>query len=404
MYEITIVSGREGIFLKHNSRVYSGAIASLSPAFSVAGLARVTTSSGRFIAYGWYDEKAWTVLHLLSWNESIIPSDAWLKRTVEMAVERRSTIKGTDALRLVHGDADFIPGLAVDRYGSSLRAIVSSRYANDNMGTIAQALLEATGASILEVRTDSAFARLEKLDMGIRHFTRGGEILASQSSEPIRFHESGIWYEIENSIGQKSGFYCDQRDNRNIVEAYANGRKVLDACSFTGSFSLHCLRGGAESILASDSSETVLRHFLYQVHLNEDKGAIPEGSRQRVRIQKADVFTLLREIEEDEFDMIILDPPKLAPVKKAEKNAMTGYKDLNRLAMEKIADGGILATFSCSGAISREDFRTAIAWAAADAGVDIQILHQLGASSDHPVRVSDPETEYLKGLVLRVVK
>ena len=161
---------------------------------------------------------------------------------------------------------------------------------------------------------------------------------------------------------------------------------------------------GAESVLAVDSSETVLRHLLYQIHLNEDRESLPPSSRDRVVTMKADVFTFLRQLEEGQADMIILDPPKLAPSRSHIKEAMKGYKDINRLAMEKIAAGGIVASFSCSGSVSREDFRMAIAWAAADAHVDIQILEQLSAGADHPVRLSLPETEYLKGFVYRVVK
>lgn len=403
MYEIRIKRKRESIFLKHNSRVYSGAIESCTPGFTEAGLARVISHEGTFVAYGWYDEASWTTLHLLSWDEETVPDDSWLRLAVLSSVARRASVSNTQAMRLVHGEADFIPGLAADIYLDTLRIIISARYANDKLDVLLPALFEATGARRASVSVDAAYARLEHLGQRRRFFTPGGEC-SPFDDESVRFSESGIWYEIGGGISQKSGFYCDQRDNRNIVESYAAGRRVLDACSFTGAFSLHCLRGGAASVLAADSSESVLRHLLFQVNLNEDLGVLAQGSRGRITTRRDDVFSLLRSIDEDSFDLIILDPPKLAPKKSVQENALTGYKDLNLLAMRKIAPGGILATFSCSGALTMADFRMAVAYAAADAGVDVQILHQLGAGEDHPVRLSLPETEYLKGLVLRIVK
>ena len=153
-----------------------------------------------------------------------------------------------------------------------------------------------------------------------------------------------------------------------------------------------------------DSSESALRHLLYQVHINEDAGVIPAGSRERTSITEATAFEYIRGIEDGRSSMMILDPPKLAKTKSMAENAMKAYKDLNRVAMMKIADGGIIATFSCSGAISREDLRKAISWAASDAGVEAEILRTLSAGEDHPVRLSFPESEYLKGYILRILR
>lgn len=404
MYTVTIAKGKEAILLKHNPWVFSGAIGKTSPAFTDAGLATVVSEAGLFIAYGWLDMKSHTVLHLLSWDENVIPDDEWLKKTIAKAVEARKGMVGEDtsAIRLVHGEADFIPGLVVDRYEREARVIISSRYAADHLETIWKTLFDVCDIEHVFISVDRTHAGLE----GLRSFTRSIDRNGNEVTpvDQVLFRESGIWYAIDSGIGQKSGFYCDQRDNRNIIERYARGKKVLDVCSFTGAFTLHCLRGGAESVLAVDSSETVLRHLLYQIHLNEDRESLPPSSRDRVATMKADVFTFLRQLEEGQADMIILDPPKLAPSRSHIKEAMKGYKDINRLAMEKIAAGGIVASFSCSGSVSREDFRMAIAWAAADAHVDIQILEQLSAGADHPVRLSLPETEYLKGFVYRVVK
>ena len=157
-------------------------------------------------------------------------------------------------------------------------------------------------------------------------------------------------------------------------------------------------------MLAIDSSESALRHLLYQIHLNENKGVLEKGSRERVEIRSCDVFEEMRRIEKDRFDLMILDPPKLAQTKGKLEQALKAYKDLNRVAMLKIRNGGIIATFSCSGAVTREVFRQTLAWAAADAHVEIQILRALSAGEDHPIRISFPESEYLKGYVIRVIK
>lgn len=404
MYTVSIKTGKERVFLKHNPWVFTGAIESTSPAFEKAGIARVQSAEGRFIAYGWLDGQSHITLHLMSWKEDVIPDDAWLKERIKDAVMARAPLfsaKGTNCFRLVHGEADFIPGLAVDAYGSQLRIIISSRYAEDHLPIIIQALVELTSCKHCTVTVDASFAPLEGLKRTVRHFDEEGKETKEEGGS-ITFCEDSIWYESDGGTSQKSGFYCDQRENRRIVGSYAKGRRVLDGCSYTGGFTLHCLREGASSVHAVDASEGALRHLLYQVHLNEDRETLPEGSRSRVTTECADIFTWMRTLEEGRFDMIILDPPKLAPTKAKLEKAMAAYKDLNRLAMQKVASGGIIATFSCSGALSWEDFRRMTAWAAADAHAEVQILEQLSAGPDHPVRVSLPETEYLKGLVLRV--
>ena len=196
-----------------------------------------------------------------------------------------------------------------------------------------------------------------------------------------------------------------QKDrNRVIAEEYAQGKTCLDVCSYTGAFTLHLLKGGAKSVKAIDSSESALRHLLYQTHLNEEKGTIEKKSREKVEILSGDCFELLRAEEGGKYDLIVLDPPKLAKTKGALENAMKAYKDLNRVAMEKIKNGGILITFSCSGALSREDFRTVLSWSAKDARVEAEILRTLSQGEDHPIRLSFPESEYLKGYVLRIIK
>ncbi len=405
MYSISLIPGREKLPQKHHPWIFSGSIGNISPDCSGPDWAEVLTSEGRFIAYGYYDAESHIQLRLISWDKDRTPGEALVRENARKAVLRRRDLLSapdTTALRLIHGDADFLPGLAADCYGTEIRIIISSRFAAAYLPAVAAELDSILHPSVIEATVDRAYASTEKLSEKTRHFRNGQETKESDERANALFMENGIFYEAASGKGQKSGFYADQRDNRMIVGSYAEGKRVLDLFSYTGSFTLHALRGGALSSDAVDSSESALRHLLYQVHLNENRGVLPAGSREKVTITKANAFEYIRGIEKNRYDLIILDPPKLAKTKSDAENAMKAYKDLNRTAMERIRNGGIIATFSCSGAISREDFRKMLSWAASDAKAEIQILRTLSAGEDHPVRLSFPESEYLKGYILRV--
>lgn len=403
MYRIVINKGKEKQLLKHHPWVFSGAIKSVE---GDGGWAEVYSEDERFIAYGYYDEKSHVVLHLLSWNRDEEVGEEFVARLVKEAVLRRKSFfqkSDTTAFRLIHGEADFLPGIAADCYGSEIRIIISSRFADRFIETIVNALTAMLHPSLIQTTVDPFYGPSDGIPDKVTYY-QNGEIIKEIDDKNVQFVESGIYYEVSHGKGQKSGFYCDQRDNRKLIEEYAKGKKVLDVCSYTGGFTLHALKAGALSVDAIDSSESALRHLLFQVHLNEDKKVLKEGSRDRVTIKSADAFDYIREIKEDEYDLIILDPPKLAKTKSKLENAEKAYKDLNRVAMKKIKDGGIIATFSCSSAMTRELFQMTLAWAAKDAGVEIQILRVLSAGEDHPIRISFPESEYLKGFIIRVIK
>lgn len=407
MYTITIHQGKEKQLVKHHPWVFTGAIQNVKPRFEKADWAIARDAEGHFIAKGWYDEKSHIVLHLLTWQEEEIPNEGWIAKKVKEAVLRRRsffTQSETTCFRLIHGEADFLPGIAIDAYGKEIRIIISSRFAYDHIDTIAKALDCLLHPDTITATIDSYYGPSEELPDSVLIFKGGERIKVSEKAPNTLFRENGIWYEIESGKSQKSGFYCDQRDNRQIVEGFAKGATVLDGCCYTGAFTLHALRGGAKEVTALDSSESALRHLLYQIHLNENKGVLEAGSREKVTTCNGDVFDTLRDLPSDKYDLIILDPPKLAMTKSKLENAQKAYKDLNRVAMLKVKNGGIIATFSCSGAMSREMFQTTIAWAAADAGVEIQILRTLSAGEDHPIRISFPESEYLKGFIIRVIK
>ena len=404
MLTIRLNEGKDKAARRHHPWVFSGAIESVSDT-AAKGWARVISYDDSFIAYGWYDSKSHIVLHLLSWDEKDEAGDELLRKIVREAVKRRKdffSLPDTTAFRLIHGDADNLPGIAADAYGKEIRIIVSSRFADDNLPIISSELDAMIHPSIIEAVTDRQFASLEGISERVRHFRTGKETKESEERENARFIESGIWFEAAPGRGQKSGFYCDQRDNRNAIEKYAAGKKVLDLFSYTGGFTLHALRAGAISVDAVDSSESALRHLLYQIHLNEDKGVIAPSSRDKVTITEANAFEFIRTVDTGKYGMMILDPPKLAKTKSGLENALKAYKDLNRIAMMKIASGGIIATFSCSGALTREDFRKVLSWAAADAHKDVEILRVLSQGEDHPIPLAFPESEYLKGFILRV--
>ncbi len=407
MYRITIKEGKDKAPRRHHPWVFSGAMDSVEPSYTGPDWAEVVSKSGMFIAYGWYDEESHISLRLMSWNKKEKTGDDFIRKLVREAVFRRKeffSLPDTTAFRLIHGEADFLPGFACDAYGKEIRILISSRFADTFLPVVASELTAMLNPSIIEAVTDRQFAGIEGLKERVRHFRNGEETKEDENRENVRFIESGIWYEAAPGKGQKSGFYCDQRDNRVITGHYAKGKTVLDLFSYTGSFTLHALKNGALSVDAVDSSESALRHLLYQIHLNEDKKTLPEGSRDRVSITPSDAFDFIRASEDGKYDMMILDPPKLAKTKSALENAMKAYKDLNRVAMMKIRNGGIIATYSCSGAMTRDDFRMMLGWAATDAGCEIQILHTLSAGEDHPVRLSFPESEYLKGYLIRVLK
>lgn len=408
MRTLTIAEGKEKQLLRHHPWVFSGAIERPSSALE-EGIYRVETFDSAFIAWGWYDPKAHIPLRLLSWNEKEVIDHKWWKRTISASVLRRKHFfsdksGGTTTFRIIFGEADFLPGVVVDVYGTMLNITISARVAWTHRDLIVTTLSELLSPSLILISVDPAFSGAEQLKETTLYFQDGAYFTPSKRLDAIRFREDSLYYEVIPGTGQKSGFYCDQRENRKIVGSLSAGATVLDGCSYTGSFALHALRGGAESVDLVDSSSSVLKQAVHHVRLNERLGAIPQGSSERFTTTTADIFEHLREIEADHYDLIILDPPKLAPTKAHLEAALKAYKDMNRLAMEKIKHNGIIATFSCSGAVSSETLQMVLAWASVDARVEVQILTSFTQPEDHPVRLSFEESAYLNGFLVRVLK
>lgn len=403
---IVINEGKERTLLKHHPWIFSGALESVPKNF--CGIDKVVTHDGRFIAWGYYDALSHIQVHLVSWNEKEVIDDAWWMNKVKESVLRRKNFfnpeADTNVFRIIHGEADGLAGIVADVYAKIIRVIISSRLGFAVRNLVVNQLEQMLHPEMIILNTDPSFCGLEKLHEVTEYYKKGEQFYPDASLDEISIRESGIYYSLIPGSGQKSGFFCDQRENRKAVEKYCQGATVLDLCCYTGSFTLHALKAGAKTVDAYDSSNDAVHKVISNVKLNVEKGSIPTDSFDRVTATKADVFDFLRTIEKNKYDLIVLDPPKLAKTQKALEEAKKGYKDLNRLAMEKIKNNGILVTCSCSGALSREDFRTVLAWSAKDAGVEIQILETLGQAQDHPIRVSLPETEYLKVFILRVLK
>lgn len=408
--KVRIREGKEKQLIRRHPWVFSGAIdgkkGTLFPA--EPAVVKVETSAGEFIAYGWYDPQSHIPIHLMSWDQQIFPDISWWVQTISAAVQRRFVLFAqphVTAFRLIHGEADFLPGLTVDRYGSMLVCIISARVAWDHRIVVVQTLQRLVNPACIVVSTDEAFCGIEHLKVQSEWYI-GGECVdrpADPALQEAIFLEHGIAYTIHLGEGQKSGFYCDQRENRLRLAQYVSGKQVLDAFSYTGGFSLHALVAGAQHVTALDSSASALETLGKQLTLNIERGIIPPESKNRISLIKGDVFAYLREMESEIYDCIVLDPPKLAQTKGQVEGALRAYKDLNRLAMLKIRKGGVIATFSCSGGVSREQLRTVLAWAAKDAGREVQILETLGQPVDHPIRLSFPESEYLKGFIFTVL-
>jgi len=295
----------------------------------------------------------------------------------------------TDAFRLVHGEGDFLPGLVVDVYGST--AVVQAHspgmhFARDIIASELIALKEL-GVTSVYYKSETTLPYKAHLD------PQNDYIIGGFNGDTA--HENGLSFRIDWLRGQKTGFFVDQRDNRQLLKHYSRDRKVLNMFCYTGGFSVYALRGGADMVDSVDSSEKAITLTDANVGLN-----FPGTDRHRSFA--VDAFKFLDNMQRDDYDLIVLDPPAFAKHRSALRNALRGYQRLNAKAMEKIAPGGILFTFSCSQAVSREQFRLAVFSAAAQSRRRIRILHQLTQPADHPVNIYHPEGEYLKGLVLYV--
>lgn len=393
MVSILLKKGKEKAVLQRHPWVFSGALKHNDVKAENGELVKVETHDNVFLAYGYYNKESRVAIRLLSWDESNLPDEAWYREKLQVAIKSRANLltDGNNTCRLVFSESDYLPGLIVDKYGDYLSVQVSTSGIEKMKSVILDELQKLTGAKGVFDKSDSTARAHDGLT------ETNGLLAGTLPPDFVEVQENGIKYHINIIEGQKSGFYCDQRFNRKMLATYVAGKTVLDCFSYSGGFTLNALANGAKKVTAVDSSALAIETLNKNIGLNKfdttKYDAIQNDVNKQLRVFKESGQT---------FDVVILDPPKYAPSRSALDRAARAYKDLNRLAMQVLTQGGLLATFSCSGAVDIETFKQIIAWAALDAGKEVQVIYQFTQPEDHPIRISFPEGEYLKGLLCRV--
>jgi 23S rRNA (cytosine1962-C5)-methyltransferase len=389
---VTLKPGRERSLVRRHPWVFSGAIGKVQGAPQSGATVEIRAADGAFLAWAAYSPASQIRARVWSFDEADVPGPELFGRKIEAALAlRRAAIapETTNALRLIHGESDGLPGLIADRYADVLVVQILSAGCERWREPLIEILRDTSGCARMYERSNTEARELEGLAQ------RAGAVSGAEPDGPIRILEHGIQYEVDVVSGQKTGFYLDQRDNRARVGLLAAGREVLNGFCYTGGFALSVLSGGARSVLSVDSSAPALELARRNLALN----GLDAGRSEWL---EADVFGALRKLRDEgrRFDLVVLDPPKFAPTPKDTARAARGYKDINLNALKLLRPGGLLATFSCSGGVSPELFQKIVAGAAADAGASLMLRERFSAAPDHPVLVEFPEGEYLKGLLL----
>ena len=389
---IVLKRGREKSLRRRHPWIFSGALEKVEGNPASGDTVEVRSADGQTLALAAWSPESQIRARVWSFDASTRIDDAFFRARIERAVALRSALpaaRHTNAMRLVHGESDGLPGLVVDRYADVLVAQFLSAGAERWREPILDALAESNGCEAIYERSDAEVRTIEGLA------SRSGFARGNRDAQRCPIVEYGLNFRVDVEAGQKTGFFLDQRENRQRVRALAAGREVLDCFAYTGGFSIAALAGGAKRVLALESSAPALEVA------RENLAANPLDAA-RLEFAQADVFGHLRQLRDrgSAFDLVVLDPPKVAPTAALAKNAARAYKDINLLALKLLKAGGLLATFSCSGGVSAELFQSIVAGAAVDAGADAKIIERFGAAADHPVALNFPEGEYLKGLLV----
>jgi 23S rRNA (cytosine1962-C5)-methyltransferase len=389
--EATLVlrPGKERSVARRHPWIFSGAVAQLRGRCEPGDVVAVRDSAGALLGRAGYNPSSQIVGRMWTFDESVV-DDAFVTQRIEAAVARRNGLRSvTNAVRLVYSESDGVPGLIADRYDDLVVVQFTAAVAERWRPLIVDTLARLDGTTAVYERSDVDVRRFEGLSAA------SGALVGQEPPELVDIVEHGCRYLVDVRRGHKTGFYLDQRDNRRVVAAEADGRRVLNLFCYTGGFSIAAKRAGASSVVSVDSSAGALG----LAEQNAQKNGL-----EAMEWVKADVFSYLRELRDagTTFDLVVVDPPKLAASAAQVKRATRGYKDLNWLALRLLSPDGRLATFSCSGLVDADLFTKVVAGAAVDARREVAIERRLDQASDHPVTLSFPEGAYLKGLWCRV--
>lgn len=388
--QIKIKHGREKSFINRHPWIFSGALVTV-PDYSNGEIVEVVTSDGVIIGYGFFSPESQITCRIFEFTSVQVSkfNADYFAAKIHRASDLRNRFidkKRTDCFRLIHAEGDFLPGLIIDVYRKT--AVVQALI----MGV--ELMLE----DIADVLESLGYSNILVKNSGVNQVEgvcAGDYLLRGEETDRVEVMENSLRFIVDISGGQKTGFFLDQRDNRELVRSLAQGKSVLNAFCYTGGFSVYALAGGALSVHSVDISASAIEMTDENIKLNS-------GDSEKAFSEKADCFEYLREMEADYFDMIILDPPAFVKHASGIDKGARGYKDINLNALRRIKKDSLLLTFSCSQHVSQDLFRKIVFGAAADAGRNVRVLRQLSQGSDHPVSIFHPEGEYLKGLLLYV--
>ncbi|MCX7982724.1 MAG: class I SAM-dependent rRNA methyltransferase [Syntrophales bacterium] len=392
-YPIVILkAGREKTIIKGHPWVFSGAIREIIGEPKSGDVVCVTSAVGEELAYGFFNPHSDIAIRLLSWRTRIEIERTFWRSRIKDALELRKRVvpAGTTAFRLVNAEGDGMPGLIVDKYGDYLVISIETIGVERAREEVIRALIEELNPYGIYERSGGSARIREGLS------ERKGLLYGKDLPEKIEIREYGLRFLVDVMAGQKTGFFLDQRENRRKILHLSNGARVLNCFSYTGGFSIYALKGGANEVVSVDVSEKAIGMIDEHLQMNG-------LDTKQHRAVCADVFDYLR-IDSGRYDVICLDPPPFARTRKDVERALRGYKDINRLALKRLAPNGLLVTFSCSGAVDEESFFRAVCQAAGEAGCSVRLLERLGASPDHPTLIYHPEGRYLKGFVLSLME
>ena len=394
MNKIILNKGKDKAAWQLHPWVFSGAINKKEGKIQNGEVVSVYNCDDEFIAYGVYNNTSRVAVRLLEWNPAHEINENWWRVRVQKAVKNRRHLltESNDSVRLIFAEADFLPGLIADKYADFISIQVHAAGIENVKNIIVDELVKLLSPKGIYERSDLKSREHEGLQ------DANGLLWGETPPEFVDMVENGIHYKVNIIDGQKSGFYCDQRENRYLTAQYVKGKRMLDCFCYSGGFTLNALREDVREVVAVDSSALAIETLKNNIiHNGFDVTKYAEV--------QSDVNKYLRTLGEqgEKFDVIVLDPPKYAPSRSTLEKASRAYKDLNRRGLMLLESGGLLATFSCSGAMDIDTFKQVIAWAALDAGKEIQFIRQFSQPEDHPVRASFSEGEYLKGLLVRVL-